>query len=110
MITDAMHTPTTIAPKAFFPVDAKEGCDKSSGPGSGSRKRDSYEEYQPPEFISADPITFAHRFFLQLFYKRTEKARLAQPCKNRTDQKQDKRNWDQVPHQTDRDCTPGRDI
>ena len=52
--------------ESFFPVDAKEGCDKSSGPGSGSRKRDSYEEYQPPEFISADPITFAHRFFLQL--------------------------------------------
>ena len=25
--------------ESFFPVDAKEGCDKSSGPGSGSRKR-----------------------------------------------------------------------
>ena len=33
--------------ESFFPVDAKEGCDKSSGPGSGSRKRDSYKEYQP---------------------------------------------------------------
>ncbi len=79
MITDAMHTPTTIAPK-LFSSRCQGGMRQELRPGSGSRKRNSYEEYQPPEFISADPITFAHRFFLQLFYKRTEKARLAK-CK-----------------------------
>ena len=75
MITDAMHTPTTIAPKAFFQSmprrDATRAPVQAPVPGSGIPTKSTNPQN------SYLPITFAHRFFLQLFYKRTEKARLA---------------------------------
>ncbi len=65
---------------------------------------------QPPELIFFNIGTLAHRLFFKLFHNRLQPLCSFHPVKNLCDQKQDKRNRQQISDDTDRNRTPHRDI
>ena len=92
----------------FFDIHLKKRGDQCTCPGSCARKRDSHKQQKSQKFISLDLVTLSHSSVFQLCDQTSERLCFFHPFKDLPDKKQDKRNRNNISHDTDRQCLRSR--
>ena len=89
----------------FLISTLQQRSDQSSCPCPCSRKRNSHEQHQPPELIFLYLIALSHCPVFQIrINQSTEQFRLLHHLENLSDEKQNKRNGDNISDHTQRNC------
>ena len=85
---------------AFLKLYAKEGCDQGSCPGSCPGQWDSNKQHQSPELVFLYLIALLMAFASSLSTIGLKVFVPLHPFKDRSDQEQDKRHWNNVADNT----------